>query len=176
MFRKALGAVAGGLLALAATPLAALPGDVDGEIVFEADESMLDRERGVAIYRGNVRVERGSIEIRGDTLELRVVDEELVEAVIRGTPATFVQTHDGGRAPTRAEAAELVYDVVAGQVYLRGAVRVIQGGNEVVSEDLRYDLDSERVVAGGESGSRVRVTIQPRQQDDDADDDPEPRP
>ena len=158
-------------LALASSAAVALPGDELQEIDLSADSQVLDTAKGVLAYRGNVIVTFGGVEIRGDELEIRFADDELTGATIRGAPARFTQAHEGGRPATEAEANVLVYDVAAGEVRLRGAVRVRQAGNEFASEDLRYDIANERVVAAGESAdSRIRVTIQPRQEP------PEPEP
>jgi lipopolysaccharide export system protein LptA len=171
MHRKLTHTVAALLLA-AAGPAAALPDDSAQEIEFTADTQLIDRQRGVATYEGNVHIVRGGMEFRGDELVLEFADDELVGATMRGTPVRFRQEHEG-RAPTEAEARELVYDVQAGEVRLRGGVRVRQAGNEFASEDLRYDVETERVVAAGESESRIRVTIQPRPP---AESEPEPEP
>lgn len=165
------------LLWIALGPAAALPGDSAQEIELTADTQVIDRERGVAIYEGNVHIVRGGMDIRGDELVLEFENDELVGATMRGAPVRFQQAHEGGRPATEAEARELVYDVQGGEVRLRGGVRVRQAGNEFASEDLRYDVESERVVAAGESESRIRVTIQPpRGPDEDPSPEPEPEP
>ena len=166
--------IAVALLAVA-TGASALPGDNDQEISLSADNQLLDRQRGIATYRGNVHITRGGMEIRGDELILHFVDDELTGASVRGTPVRFTQVHDGDRPTTEAEARELEYDAANGEVRLRGGVRVTQSGNEFLSEDLRYDVNTERVIAAGESDSRIRVTIQPRKPAE-GEDDPEPRP
>ena len=170
MHRKYLNTAAA-LLLVAIGPAGALPGDSAQEIELTADTQVIDRARGVAIYEGNVQVVRGGMEIRGDELVLEFTDDELVGATMRGTPVRFRQVHEGDRAATEAEARELVYDVQDGEVRLRGGVHVRQAGNEFASEDLRYDVESERVIAAGESESRIRVTIQPPREPE-----PEPEP
>lgn len=132
------------------------------EIFLEADTTSVDRNSGVAVYRGNVRIVRGAVEIRGDELTFQFEGDDLAAATIIGTPVRFRQSHDGDRPPTEAEAASVTYDTRDGLVRLRGAARVRQGGDEFASDDIRYDTRTERVVAGGEPGSRVQVTIQPR--------------
>lgn len=145
------------------------------EIIIEADASSLDRAAGTAVYQGNVRIVRGNVEIRGDELTFQFDGDELAAAVIRGAPVRFVQRHDGERPPTEAESREVIYDTREGIVRLRGGARVVQGGDEFASDDIRYDTRTERIIAGGEPGSRVQVTIQPRRPPAD-DERPEPRP
>lgn len=166
--------IAAALLALATT-VGALPDDNNQEISLSADNQLLDRQRGIATYRGNVHITRGGMEIRGDELILHFIDDELSGATVRGTPVRFMQSHEGDRPATEAEASELIYDAAIGEIRLRGGVRVTQSGNEFLSEDLRYDVNTERVVAAGESDSRIRVTIQPRKPAED-DEEPEARP
>ncbi len=166
--------IAAALLAVV-TGAAALPGDNDQEISLSADTQLLDRHGGIATYRGNVHVTRGGMDIRGDELILHFTDDELTGATVRGDPVQFSQAHDGDRPTTEAEARELIYDAAVGEVRLRGGVRVTHSGNEFLSEDLRYDVNTERVIAAGESDSRIRVTIQPRKPADD-EGDAEPRP
>ena len=162
------------VLALSAAGTAsALPEDSAQEIQLSADSQLVDRQRGIATYQGNVQIVRGGMEMRGDELVLEFKDDELVGATMTGAPVRFTQRHEG-RVSTEAEARELVYDVIAGEIRLRGAVRVRQAGNEFASEDLRYDVDSERIVAAGESESRIRVTIQPRKPETEPDPEPEP--
>ncbi len=165
--------IAAALLAVV-TGAAALPGDNDQEISLSADHQLLDRQRGIATYRGNVQITRGGMDIRGDELILHFTDDELTGATVRGAPVRFTQRHDGDRPPTEAQARELEYDAAIGEVRLQGGVRVTQSGNEFLSEDLRYDVNTERVVAAGESDSRIRVTIQPRKPAEDADAEPRP--
>lgn len=162
------------LLVLAAPAAPAWQSLDDQEIIIEADTSSLDRTAGTAVYRGNVRIVRGNVEISGDELTFQFDGDELAAAVIRGAPVRFVQEHGADRPATRAESQEVVYETRAGIVRLRGGARVVQAGDEFASDDIRYDTRTERIVAGGEPGSRVQVTIQPRRPPA-ADERPEPR-
>lgn len=158
------------LTALVAVPPAfALPGDPDQPIDIEADNWDADRSTGVAVYRGNVKVSRGGVEISGDELILRFDGDRLAGATVRGTPVRFSQRHAEGRAPTAAEARELDYDAVTDIVRLQGSARVTVGDDEFTSDDIRYDIGQERIVAGGGEGTRIQVTIQPRTSEEDGD-------
>lgn len=157
---------------MAAAPAFALPGDPEQPIDIEADDWVADRRTGVAVYRGNVRVQRGGVEITGDELTLRFDDDRLLGATVRGSPVRFTQRHAEDRAPTAAEANELDYDATSNIVRLQGAARVTVANDEFASDDIRYDIGEERIVAGGGEGTRIQVTIQPRRPD--ADDNEEP--
>lgn len=156
------------MIALTAVPAALFAASVFAwqpqvaeEILLESDTSSFDRTTGAAVYRGNVRIMQGAVEIRADELVFQFDGDELAAAVLRGSPVRFVQRH-ADRPPTEAQGAEVIYDTRDGVVRLRGGARVLQGGDEFASEDIRYDTRTERVIAGGEPGSRVQVTIQPR--------------
>jgi lipopolysaccharide export system protein LptA len=150
--------------------VAALPGDADQEINIQADSWDADRRSGRAVYRGNVIVTSGGVELRGDELVLEFLNDQLQTVVITGAPARFTQAHGDERARTDAEARSLTYETGTAMVRLRGEARVAQGGDEFSSDDIRYNIREERVVAGGEGAGRVQVIIQPRREP------PEPEP
>lgn len=161
----------GMLLALLPTAVVALPGDADQEINIQSDSGVVDRRAGRAVYRGNVIVTSGGIELRGDELVLNFSNEALTSAVLTGSPARFAQVHADGRPATSAQATSLTYEMESAMVRLRGEARVVQDRDEFASDDIRYDIRDERVAAGGEGAGRVQVTIQPRRPPE-----PEPEP
>lgn len=160
------------LLAMVPATAPALPGDADQEINIQADAWDADRRTGRAVYRGNVVVTSGGMELRGDELILNFTNETLTSAVLTGSPAQFAQDHADGRPATSAQASILTYEMESAMVRLRGDARVIQDRDEFASDDIRYDIRNERVAAGGEGSGRVQVTIQPRRPPAE----PEPQP
>lgn len=154
--------VLGSLLAMAPVAALALPSDADEEISIQSDTWDVDRRAGLAVYRGNVIVTSGGMELRGDELIMNFTDETLTSAVVTGSPARFAQEHADGRPATSAQAQSLTYELESAIVRLRGDARVVQGGDEFSSDDIRYDIRDERVAAGGEGSGRVQVTIQRR--------------
>ena len=65
-------------------------------------------------------------------------------------------------------ARNMVYEVKAATVELKGQARVEQRGDEVAGESIRYDLKDDRVLAasGEGGGERVQMTITPRRAKD----------
>jgi lipopolysaccharide export system protein LptA len=166
------------LLTLAAlgttVPAVALKSDRDQPIVVDADESELDFQTGLRIYRGNVSVRQGTMLIRGDKLELRYKDETLLDATAYGKPATFRQRPDGQAEEVHGQARRIVLDDITDKVHLYDNAVVIQGQNTVKSNVVHYDMNSSKVLikggpgktkgagtAGG-SGGRARVIIRPK--------------
>ncbi len=156
------------LAAAVSVPAAhALPDDSGQPIDIQADHWDANRRTGVAVYRGNVRVTRGSVSITGDVLTLNYDGTRLAVADVQGSPVRFTQQHDEGRERTQAQASRLQYDAETGIVRLLGDARVSIDGDEFASDDIRYDMREERIVAGGGDGTRIQVTIQPRKPDEE---------
>jgi len=163
------------LAALGTTgPAFALKSDRDQPVVVDADESELDFQTGLRIYRGNVSVRQGSLLIRGDKLELRYKDETLLDATAYGKPATFRQRPDGQEEEVHGEANRIVLDDITDKVHLYDNAVMTQGQNTVKSNVVHYDMNSSKVIikggpgkttdtgAAGDSGGRARVIIKPK--------------
>jgi len=157
-----------------ATPAVALKTDRDQPIVVDADESELDFQTGLRIYRGNVSVRQGTMLIRGDKLELRYKDETLLDATAYGNPATFRQRPDGEEEDVNGQARRIVLDDITDKVHLYDNAVVTQGQNTIQSNVVHYDMNSSKVLIKGSpgkttdtgtasgSGGRARVIIKPK--------------
>lgn len=145
----------------ATTALAAQP--AADALNISADHGDIDRRAGVARYWGNVSITRGTTRITADEVVLALADGELTTATITGKPATFAQSFADGRAPTLGSARILSFSADQDVIELREGARVVQDGDEVTGELIRYDSAKQRVLAaGGEQSGRVQMTITPR--------------
>ena len=149
-----------------------------GNIGIEADEgraSKLDFEDSVWQLAGNViiTVENGRIEC--ETADLEFTDNELRVANISGTPATFELSRSGSEETTFAEAGLLCYDLRAGAIEFSDDAKIVEGGNQIASDYLVYNIDEQRIKAqgSGEGDGKVKITFTPRDEEDaDPPDDP----
>lgn len=150
---------------LAAFAALAQAGDSEAPLQVRSDDWEADRARDVAVFRGNVTIEKGSLRIEADEVRLRTRDGEVQEGTIIGTPARFRQQPEG-KPPVEGEARRIEYDAANGIVILTGEAWVRQEGDEIRSETVRYHIDDERVTATSSESTeeRVRITIQPREQ------------
>lgn len=135
----------------------------DAPLNISADHGDIDRRAGTARYWGNVTITRGTTRITADEVVLALTEGELTKATITGTPATFAQSFGDGRAPTLGSARTLSFDADQDVIELRDGARVVQDGDEVSGDLIRYDSAQQRVLAaGGDQSGRVQMTITPR--------------
>ena len=137
-----------------------------GALGISADEgfaSKMDFEDSTWHFEGNViiNVENGRIE--SDVADMQFNGYQLRTATIVGTPATFEMQRPGSDDPTYAEAGRLVYDFDAGIVEFSEDATITEGGNQISSSYLVYNIREQRINAssGGEGDPKVRITYTP---------------
>ncbi len=149
-----------------------------GNIGIEADEgraSNLDFENSVWQFNGNVIIDVENGHIECDTADLQFVNHQLTLATIGGAPATFEMTRPGSEETTYAEAGKLRYDLLAGTIEFSEDATITEGGNQISSDYLIYNIVEQRINAQGspEGDGKVRITYTPRETTDDTEEDGE---
>ena len=174
-------------LAFAASPRASLPISVEadssdfdyknGVLVFrrvritqgdarvEADRATatgLEFENSRWRFEGQVRIRAEGGSLASDSATVRFVNNEIQNAEVVGSPATFSQQRGEQQAEGRAERID--YDLDTGRVRLSGGAWLSDGSNEITGSTLVYSMQEERVVAeaGEQGGQPVRITINPK--------------
>lgn len=137
-----------------------------GSIGVQADEgraSKLDFKDSVWHFNGNVIVDVENGHIECDTADLSFSEHELLTAVITGSPATFEMRRPDSDEVTYAEAGRLEYDFSNGIVTFSDQASITEGGNQISSTTLVYNIAEQRINAqsGGEGDPKVRITYTP---------------
>ena len=136
-----------------------------GTIGVEADEgraSKLDFQDSVWRFEGNVVIDVDEGHIECDAADLQFKDHLLRIATIQGSPATFRLTRPGSDEVTYAEAGLLEYDLGTGIVEFSGDATITEGGNQISSSYLVYNLREQRIKAGSGTGDeKVKITYTP---------------
>ena len=137
-----------------------------GSIGIQADEgraSKLDFEDSVWHFNGNVIVDVENGHIECDTADLSFSGHELQVAVITGSPATFEMQRPDSEEITYAEAGRLEYDFATGIVTFSEQATITEGGNQISSAYLVYNIAEQRINAqsGGNGDEKVRITYTP---------------
>lgn len=145
-----------------------------GSIGIEADEgraSKLDFEDSVWQLAGNVVITVDGGRIECDTADLEFTDNALRIANIAGAPATFELSRTGSDDTTYAEAGLLRYDLRAGAIEFSDSAKIVEGGNQIASDYLVYDIAEQRIKAqgSGEADGKVKITFTPRDEGSEAD-------
>lgn len=137
-----------------------------GGVSIQADEGRATRmelEDSYWNFSGNVVIDVGTNHIECDSAELHFDDFQLKEAVVTGAPATYELQRPGSEGVTYAEAGRLDYDVTGGIIKFSEEATITEGGNQISSSVLVYNITEQRINAdsnGGEDG-RVRITYTP---------------
>ena len=138
-----------------------------GSLGIQADQgraSQLDFEDSVWQFAGNVVIEIENGRIECDSADLKFSGHLLELATIAGSPATFEMLRPGSDVATYAEAGSLKYDFEAGIIEFSDQAIITEGGNQISSNYLVYNIKEQRINAqsADEEGERVKITYTPR--------------
>lgn len=155
-------------LLLAAPAAADVNRDFEEPIKVDADHEELDLRANSLMFRDNVVIRQGTLQITADRLDVRSEgDDEIGDGeifVATGTPATYQQEVEPGML-VEASANEIRYDSRVRVLTLSGSAQMRQSGNQVSANRITYYVDEQRVTAERDEDSeeRVRTIFQPRQ-------------
>ncbi|MDP2315953.1 MAG: LptA/OstA family protein [Pseudomonadota bacterium] len=119
-----------------------------------ADRSDWDLRARTARFVGAVKVKRGEVTMRCDTLDVRYADADRIDRVIANG---HVEVRRGERLATAA-AAEL--DGATGRISLSGDPRLAEGPNVLVGHAIVLWLDDERATCEGAEGAPCRLVVE----------------
>lgn len=137
-----------------------------GTVSIQADEGRATRmelEDSSWKFSGNVVIDIGAGHIECDNAELMFDDFRLRQAIVTGAPARYDLHRPGTDEITHAEAGRLNYDVDAGIIEFSEEATIVEGGNQISSNMLVYNIVEQRIKADstGEEDDRVRITYTP---------------
>lgn len=148
------------------TPLACwgMAGDSEKPIEVEADSLEVRDAENVSIYRGNVKLRQGSLEIDSERLLIRFNDAREIELMeMTGAPARFRQLDDD-RREMLGEAKQINYIESKSLLELFDQARFSHAGDTIESDQIRINTENNSIQAGSaDSPERVKMLIQPRQ-------------
>ncbi len=137
-----------------------------GRLGISADEgfaSKMDFEDSTWHFEGNVVIDVENGRIESDVADMEFSAYQLKTATIVGSPATFEMQRPGSEDRTYAEAGKLVYDFDAGVVEFSEDATITEGGNQISSSYLVYNIREQRINASsaGEGDPKVRIIYTP---------------
>lgn len=137
-----------------------------GRVSIQADEgraTRMDLEDSFWHFAGNVVIDVGNGRIECAGAELYFDDFQLQRATVTGSPAIYNLQRAGSEDVTHAEADRLDYDVTAGVIRFSGQATITEGGNQISSQVLVYNIAEQRINAdsAGDQDGRVRITYTP---------------
>lgn len=161
----------------ASPPSQAEKADRSKPMVVEADrDAVLDLQRQVLVYTGNVVISQGTMILRAERLEMRTLPDGYRAASALGSaskPATWRQRRDGVDETVEGKADRIEFDGRADTLRFigNGSVRRLRGGavaDEITGASILWDNTSEvfKVEGGAPTPTnptgRVRAVMSPR--------------
>lgn len=160
--------------------------DTQQPIEIQADRLQASEKQGKSIYTGNVKVSQGSLNIKGDRIEVIHPNGKLQKVITTGKPATFKRFNKIENAWVIGQANKIEYDSEAKTVLLVGNAQIEQPGkHQIKGSQLFYDMTRQTLQANSDAsqGDKQRVTVtfspqEPAQKtpEDTASDANEPKP
>ena len=137
-----------------------------GGISISADRgeaSKLDFENSTWKFEGNIRItlENGSIE--SDFAHLEFEGHQIKIVRIQGSPAKLLIYREDQITRTSAIANRIDYDFQKSLIDFSGNVSIQEGGNQISSEYLVYNIKDQSIQAQSDSkdNSKVKITYTP---------------
>ena len=140
----------------------ALSGDKNQAIEIEADSVDIKESEGVSVYKGDVILRQGSIELSADKVTVEHKGGKPSKVVASGTPVHFKQRPGDNKPDIVGQANKMEYRVDSEELILSGKARLSQGKDSFASDRIVYDRVKAVVKAGAaaKGSERVRITIQ----------------
>lgn len=149
--------------------------DADQPLNIEADSVEIREKDGTSIYKGQVKISRGSLKISGDLIFVHTINNKLNKIRVEGKPARFSQLNDLDQEIS-AESHKMEYLANTGRLTLKEKAVLVQNHNRFSSEHIIYDTRKDIVQAGDspdpdntseDKPKRVMITIHPEKSEPD---------
>lgn len=139
----------------------ALPGDKDQPVELAADSVDMDAGKGVSVYRGNVDLRQGSMQLLADVITVKHQGRKPTYITATGNPVRFKQDTADGVVRARANKAD--YPIDSEILTLTGKASLTRAGNTMKSDRIVYDRVRHKVRGGAaaKGKKRVHITLQP---------------
>ena len=135
--------------------------DATKPINIKANSAEINDATGISVYRGNVKITQGTMELTGEKVIFETVKKKVRKITAEGDLSTFKQTTDDGKL-IHAEAKKMVYSINANEIVLTNNAKLTESGNTFESDRIVFYTDKEIVSAGGSGDNdRVNITVLP---------------
>jgi len=145
--------------------------DRDKPVNLEADRVTVDDAKQLATFEGNVVLTQGTLQIRGDRMEIRQDKEGFKYGTTWGNLAYFRQKREGLDEYIEGWAERIEYDGRADKMQMFNRAMMKRTEDEVRGNYISYDGQTEfyQVIGGGPKAAtannpdgRVRAIMQPK--------------
>ena len=137
--------------------------DFSKTIEIASQQSFLDRIAKRSVYRGNVLITQGTLELKAEEMQIDAsngADREVFVAT--GTPAQYSQQQENGTM-VHARANKIEYHRETRTLSLEGNAEVEQNSSSVKGNSIVFNMELEQIMAQGQNqgDGRVITILQP---------------
>lgn len=164
------------LLTLGSSQALAERADRQKRVELEADKVTVDDKSKSQVFEGAVSLTQGTLQLKAHRLEVSQDASGFQRGIAlgsQGAQAWFKQKREGRSDYVEGHADKIVHDSRNEVTEFFGQAIVRNGADEVTGPYIRYDAKSQNYMVNnqsstgapattGASGTRVRLTIQPR--------------
>ena len=142
----------------------ALPSDKDAPVEVEADSADIDQANHTTTYRGNVKIQQGSLQLRAGKVVITYKNRKPGKLIATGKPATFRQRPEKDKPWVTGQGQRIVYDFNSEELTLNGDAVLTQNNDSFRSDRIVYDRVKAQLKAGAaaKGSERVKVIIHPQ--------------
>lgn len=131
--------------------------DFTQPITIKSVSQFVDGLNDVAVYKDNVVITQGSLNITADEVRIDASAGDGNEVFVAlGKPASFEQRLQDGSL-VRATANKVRYTRVNKKINLAGNAQLAQNSSTVTGENITFDMLNEQLIASGTDGDSGRV-------------------
>jgi lipopolysaccharide export system protein LptA len=156
------------LLTLMPTFSFALESDREQPIKIQADAAIVDEKNGSSVYKGDVIITQGTLEVTANEVEIFTADGEVIQIIAKTEEDSELLAHYQQQVNETmdmvvADARKITYLVQEERLHLSGDARLQQVQDVFTGQLLYYDLGRGIVNLNSSGGSdRVNMTITPK--------------
>lgn len=143
-----------------------LPEDAEQPIHILSDAAEVYEDAGLVIYRGDVRLDQGTLKVRADTMTIEIQHEKVVRITAEGNQARYEQQLRADQSRVVAGAEKIVYHTQNERIELIGGATLTQDENEFRGDTIRYDVRAGKIEASAPENGSVEMTLKPTKKPD----------
>ncbi len=137
-----------------------LPEDRNLPLNIDADWSEFTNGTPTGIYRGNVLMTQGNLEIRANEAIFQLIDGELEYIIATGNPVKIKDLPKADEPWVFGEGKKLSYFPKRNILELENEAQVEQNNDIAIANKIIYNLETRVINAERNSDERVHFTIQ----------------
>ncbi len=152
------------LMLLAGTSLLALESDRKQKIVLDGPSCKLQLKEQITVCNAGLTIRQGTLLIKSGKATIHHRDNQIDRIEMSGSPVYFEQQISAEDGAMEITAQRMDYRRAEDKIFMRGDVKIISSVGVTRGETMEFDLLTQEVTAGGESGGQqFHMVIDPEQ-------------